>query len=459
MQEKSIIDNSLASVGRSLFHRIAHQKAEEYSEESYKTVEQENTRCCRFVEVSNLQPINISFELQKKTSEKDTVVFSTDVGIFKLVDGKTSKICPLKPEKIIYDQGRHLLLWLTDSVVHIAEFHEDTATLEFHCISTQADDFFFVEKSDDALIILLSKHEYSSYLTHIYTAKTEESNDTTTVKIEFKRKLFIGHRINNIDLIHNRLVLAANVFEIIDIETLRTNELLELYDPFTEAFVNTIDNLVGKKAFKIDADTFLLCFNGAGFYIDSTGRYKHHDILFNWDEEANDFKIKDKYILVLGEFYFSVFCLETGALIQAIPFKNGRFVSGTSEILFYNKEGVFQIEEAEKQPPTVDEEIQAVPRACSQRRMSIKSKTSKASDYTQSDDGIIKNSTKKPKAKQLFNKKKTPVEPKEFEQKIKKVIEDRNKSDDKILVDIITAYEEKFENYKLLRLKMVDCDE
>lgn len=287
--------------------------------------------------------IDIQFTIETY-SDIPFILTVTPEGIFKIINNVKTKVSECVPSKLEYITKHQLLVYQIKNKLYVTLFHASTTSLNPQEISFDIIDFF---------INLDNKKEY--YITLVTEGDYEFSNisllnvfkETKYIRIMFYRKLCVAGTVYSIDLINDKLIIATNTFEIVDIKTLKTQNLLEQFDAYTSAFMSQIQYVSARKIFKINSTTYLLCFSGIGFYCDENGKYKYSNIYFIWEDVAQDFKIYKNHLYVLSSSYISIFDLETGKLIFCQIIKNGKFIYEHSGVSIFNKHGIFKIESNE----------------------------------------------------------------------------------------------------------------
>ncbi|KAL6121665.1 hypothetical protein NUSPORA_01382 [Nucleospora cyclopteri] len=297
--------------------------------------------CCGLLQTNKLFAIQFEFNKIKKSKRNVKMyLFSNKTGIYKVVNNKTTLISHDYAKKILYNSEYQLLCYQVRNKIYLSSFNVDSTSLNPQHINIDIKNFFVGKTTEKTYIAITIKGDYNFSL--IYLLEIKEKDEK--IYIDLCRKLYVGYSIRAIYFINGSIIIACNDFEVVDIDTLRTQELLEAYDPFTNTFLQNIETKLARAIFKIDNETFLLCYNGLGFFIDWSGRYKYAHIYFNWETNGEYFKVYMKKVICLSKQFISVFELETGKMVFSHAMKNPKFVENSKIPLIYNKDGVFELE-------------------------------------------------------------------------------------------------------------------
>ncbi|KAI5168612.1 hypothetical protein PAEPH01_0278 [Pancytospora epiphaga] len=270
--------------------------------------------------------------------QESMLLYSTPMGIYRRIGSSIVLVSAMYATKLIYDKHAELLFYLSDSYVYVSKFNCRSMALEDKQIDITASDVLYGVLDDEVYLTLISNRNFGFSV--IYVLNLVEKEEVYSISLS--RKLYVGFFISCVSYMRNRIVIGCKDFEIVEVNTLRTQNLLEYSDPFTSALACTIKESVAKQIFRIEESTYLLCFDRIGFYIDSIGYYKYSHITFNWECQAHSFKIYQKNILVLSKTRISVFSLETGKSIYYKEHPWLRFVDNTNEPLLYDKHFIYR---------------------------------------------------------------------------------------------------------------------
>lgn len=302
---------------------------------------------------------NIDFEKPRggesaeyREDQRRMLVYSTSRGIYKKVHERLTLVSTRQTKKIIYDTRKELLFYLSESTLYISRFNSRSTELDDKKLNLHVNEFFYGYVEDKAFLALTSNRDFGFSLIYLLNVISNESVNTVVMC----RKLYVGFDVSCIAFMKKRMVIACKDFEIMDVDTLRTQDLLESYDPITSTLIKLIKGFIAKKIYRIEEETYLLCFDGIGFYIDPMGCYKYTHITFNWECIAHSFRIYLKDIIVLCKTHMSVFSLETGRLVYYKDVPNLRFVENTNEPLMFDNDMMYRYYSGEDDGRPLDAE-------------------------------------------------------------------------------------------------------
>ena len=273
--------------------------------------------------------------------------YSDHTGIYSVYENKVTKLRNASASRIFYDPEFEILIALFGDSVQIGKFNFEMENFEPQVMNIEASNFFFGKSNDTAYIAIVSREEFSVSVIHLLSV----FYDNETVSIEVLRKLYVGFSIFNIFFLKGRIIIACRDFEIIEIDTLKTQELLEIYDSTLSLLLESKDYFEARSIIKLEKNSFLLCFNGGGYLVNKSGLYKEDSVNYDWEMSGESFKAYKRHIIVLGEHYVSVFEIETGKMVLCEYMQGMKMVDGCQEPLIYNKRCLYEIifEDNEKQ--------------------------------------------------------------------------------------------------------------
>ncbi|KAM0679577.1 RHO1 GDP-GTP exchange protein 2 [Glugoides intestinalis] len=329
---------------------------EEYEEASTSTIESLESRrkieneaigiCFYLCKSDNLPlhdiKIRNEFDIARIERNKRISVYSTKKGLFKEVNGVKSKIFTKSSTKIIYDANYELVMFLCEDLLYFAQLHADTEALEPKIFNITIENFFYGKKDDISYVALVSRGVLASTAIHILSISVQKNERILTLSI--CRKLYVGFAIFNMFFLNGRIIIAYKDFEIIEIDTLRTQELLESYDSILSLVAESKYCSTANSIFKIDKNTFLLCFDGGGHLIDRNGNFRKENVSYNWEMLGKEFCVYEKWILVAGNAYISAFEIETGKLVFNRYLLGAKFVYGSKKPLIYTDNELYTID-------------------------------------------------------------------------------------------------------------------
>lgn len=297
--------------------------------------------------------IKHSYQYGRVTRNRSMIIYSNKNGIFRVLhreqvkeeqseDAADLKIHGNPAQRIFYDPDLELLMFQSGEYAYVSGFHADSASLEPQEINTTIRSIFYGKLNETAYIALVTNEEYSFSIIHLL--KVEYDHGSSLLEIKVVRKLYVGFTIFNIFFLKGRIIISCKDFELIEIDTLRTQELLEAYDASISLLLGSKDHFEARSIFKLDVNTFLLCFNGGGYLIDRTGSYKYNNVSFSWEILGEEFKIFKKWIIVVGKSYITIFEIETGKMVFMEYMPGMKVVGGTKMPLLYSRKGIYLID-------------------------------------------------------------------------------------------------------------------
>ncbi|AFN82665.1 Rho/Rac/Cdc42-like GTPases guanine nucleotide exchange factor [Encephalitozoon romaleae SJ-2008] len=285
------------------------------------------------------------------SAQKAMYIIAIGDGVYRLSNEQADKILDRRVEKIIYDSAYEIMLYQSGSTLYASHFNVESTSIEENVLKDDVDDFFYGITRQGPCIASTDSGDGKSVSIFLFLAVV--SNDAIT--IELSRKLYIGLQVYNVFFCSEKIVIGCKDFEIVDMETLRTEELLQVYDPFIPILFHGLKNITARSIFPVSPHEFLLCFNTMGFVVDDTGKLKRTDIIFLWNCNPLGFKVVKNYVICLGRYIINIFDLKTGLLVFTKCQSKLRFVEGSMRPLLHDGRNFYEImfgpEDNEKDTP------------------------------------------------------------------------------------------------------------
>lgn len=269
--------------------------------------------------------------------QDEMILTSGQEGIAKIVDGKTTYIYNESVTKVLYDSIYQAIIFQSGSTLYIAHFNCEMESFEKIALKNDIGDFFYGTTKRGSYIASRNYGGGKSSLIYLFLIEKNEK----TIKIELSRKLYVGFKVYNIFFSKEKIVIACKDFEVVDMDTLRTEELLESYDPFISIFFRNVPLSRARAVFPITPKTFLLCFDSIGFIVDILGRVKTTEKIFLWNCLPVDFKVFYNFVICLGKKCVDVYDLKTGHLVFTHLHNNLKFVGGTNEPFLHDNNNFY----------------------------------------------------------------------------------------------------------------------
>ncbi|ELA41067.1 uncharacterized protein VICG_01860 [Vittaforma corneae ATCC 50505] len=278
------------------------------------------------------------FRIERTRRNRRMSLYSTKEGIFKSFEGREKRIFQKAASKVFYDCEYELIIFICDDYLHLGQFHVDMDEIQPEVFNKTIKNFFYGKYGEIAYVALVSMEEFTFSVIHLLSVTF--NRDKPVLNIEVVRKLYVGFTIFNIFFLEGRIIISCKDFEIIEIDTLRTQELLEVYDTTLSLLLESKEYFHAKSLFKLENNLFLLCFDGGGYIVDKTGRYREENVTYDWEVMGEEFCVYDKWIVVLGMSYLTVFEIETGKMvfqeyIPGVKLAQGCKVPHVHDIIIY----------------------------------------------------------------------------------------------------------------------------
>lgn len=266
-------------------------------------------------------------DLEFLRKQDEMVLTSSTEGIMKIIDGEKTLIYNEPVNKVLYDSKYEVLIFQSGSSLSIAHFNCEMESFDKTVIKNDIGDFFYGSTKRGSYIASRNFGGGKSSLIYLFLIEKKDN----FITVDLSRKLYVGFKVYNIIFSREKIVIACKDFEVVDMDTLRTEELLETYDPFINIFFRSIPRSKARAVFPISSDTYLLCFDSLGFVVDILGRIRTTDKIFLWNCLPVDFRVFYKYVICVGKKCIDVYDLETGDLIYTYLQNGLKFVKGTQE--------------------------------------------------------------------------------------------------------------------------------
>ncbi|TBU07850.1 CNH domain-containing protein [Hamiltosporidium magnivora] len=274
---------------------------------------------------------------EARRKEEGFLLISQKNGVYKKYNGEITKIYEKSVKKMIYDIRMDFLIYQQGDTLLVSILEPESTFLEETIVMDDTDTFFYgmtMEKNYIAIKKLSSDTTGSIYLFEVF------QNDGY-LKIKLYRRLYIGSHISRVEFLKAKLIIACKDFEIVDSDTLRTQELIDPSDPCTPYLFFLLENSYAKNIFKITNTTFLVCFDSIGFFIDSFGHTIQRNIIFSWHCIPTDFKMFENYLVCLSSDHLSIWDVTNANIVFVKYIRGLRFVEGTTKPLLHDKRSLY----------------------------------------------------------------------------------------------------------------------
>lgn len=284
-------------------------------------------------------PADRSADLEYMSQQKNMYIVATDEGVFRVLGGDAVKVLDDRVKKVVYDSTYEVMIYHADAKLYASHFNSETTSAMPVVLKKDIGDFFYGTTSHGSYIASRDYGNGNSSMVFLFAVMISRGS----VRIELSRKLYVGFQIYNIFFCSEKIVIACKDFEVVDLDSLRTEELLEVYDPWIPVFFHALRNTTARCILPISPHTFLVCFDALGFIIDDLGKVKRTGVIFLWDCRPTDFKLFHNHVVCIGHNLINIFNLNTGILVFSRYQVNLRFVSESEEPLLHDGRRFYRI--------------------------------------------------------------------------------------------------------------------
>lgn len=276
---------------------------------------------------------------EKFNKDEQFLLFGTNEGLFVKQGDSIECIFDYSVRKVIYDVSNKIILFLEEKKIKCASFVPGQKSLETKTIADNTTNFFYGNTLNKPTIATLSVSNSSTTTISLFRI----SIYADTFSVDMDRKLFVGCLVFDISFFETKLVIACRDFEMVDSDTLKTQELVDPLDLCVPFYFRELNNITALSVFTISENIFLVCYDSMGFYIDAFGRTIKQNIIFVWFFEPLQFKIYKNFISCLGKTDLAIWSLETGDVVFNTKIKDCSFVEGSTSFLLYDAHNLYKI--------------------------------------------------------------------------------------------------------------------
>ncbi|ORX91433.1 CNH-domain-containing protein [Basidiobolus meristosporus CBS 931.73] len=138
------------------------------------------------------------------------------------------------------------------------------------------------------------------------------------------KEFYIPTESSSVHFLRSKLCVGCTKgFEIVDLESLNTQDLLDPADENLN-FVLKRENIRPISIFRIRDGDFLLCYDEFAFYVNKNGRRSRPNFIINWEGAPSAFALQYPYAIAFDPSFIEIRHIETGELAQVIVAKNLR---------------------------------------------------------------------------------------------------------------------------------------
>ncbi|RKP20822.1 Dbl homology domain-containing protein [Rozella allomycis CSF55] len=152
--------------------------------------------------------------------------------------------------------------------------------------------------------------------------------------LKLYRKLYIASESLSLFFFKTKLCIGCKKgFEVVDIETITTQELLDPRDPnLVFAFH---ENRIFKPLaiFRLNETEFLPCFDDYGFFVNKTGKRTRETTIMKWNGIPHSFKMHQNHLFCFCDGIIEIYDISTCQLVQVIHSNGVKLVDRCDEHL------------------------------------------------------------------------------------------------------------------------------
>lgn len=271
--------------------------------------------------------------------DEQFLIFGTDEGLFVKKGPDFVNIYENSVKKVIYDVNNKIILLYTENKVKFASFTPIHKNIEPQTIIENVNDFFYGSTGNKLTLATLMVSNNST--TTICLFKIILENDQFSVIMD--RKLFVGCLVFDIKYFETKLVIACRDFEMVDSDTLKTQQLVDPLDLCVPFYFKDLKNIIALSVFTISKNLFLVCYDTIGFFIDKYGRTVDQNIVFVWYSKPLKFRAFRNYIICLSKNEITIFSLQTGNIVFFSKINNLSFVEGCTSLLLHDSNNLYKV--------------------------------------------------------------------------------------------------------------------
>lgn len=267
------------------------------------------------------------------------VLFTTRKGVYMRHNGKNSRIYSRMAKKIVFNGDLSLLVLQDGDRVLVSPFGAEATSLSLKILHLNAENFFYCENSSFRFIVVKTGGTRTFSMIYMYSVEEAKSN----IRISMFRRLYVGSNVQNVKFFGKDIVVAAQVFDLINPDSLETAEIINPLDPYLPYYFLMCKETRARSILRVSQGYYLVCFDALGFIIDYYGRSAKSHIVFSWNCNPHDFKVFEYYLVVLGTGATSIFSLRTGALLFFDDRNTYHFCSGSNRLLMYDSHNFYRL--------------------------------------------------------------------------------------------------------------------
>ncbi|KAM0673776.1 RHO1 GDP-GTP exchange protein 2 [Gurleya vavrai] len=206
-------------------------------------------------------------------------------------------------------------------------------------LCNKADMFWYGKTQERAYIVVkLESNSPASYL-HLYELTKVDDH----IKTSLNTTLYIGAKINSLTFFNSKIIIACPDYEVVEMSTLNTHNLINVTDQTIEWFMKNLDPTVAREIFKIKKGLYLVCNDKVGFLVNEYGSSCEEEIYLAWYTEPTEFRLFDKYLIVVSKINLVVYDIYSMKIISYIIKSNLKFVRCCSAPWLHDEKYLYEL--------------------------------------------------------------------------------------------------------------------
>ncbi|ORX87719.1 hypothetical protein BCR32DRAFT_194653, partial [Anaeromyces robustus] len=150
--------------------------------------------------------------------------------------------------------------------------------------------------------------------------KLLKNNSSGKDCLKLFKEFYIQDECSSIYFLRSKICISGSkTFQVIDLESLLTQDLLDFTDPSFE-FMKRKDIIIRPiSIFRVMNDFYLLCFSNFALFIDRLGRRARPNKIIYWLGVPSVFAVHHQYLLAFEPEFIEIRSVETCEVVQIIP--------------------------------------------------------------------------------------------------------------------------------------------
>lgn len=266
-------------------------------------------------------------------NDNDVLFFLKLTGVFMKRKNEIKCIHPRFVKKFIYVSQYNLICYIDDNACYWSQI--PTTDLETNLICYKADNIWFGNTTNTFFLVVKLVSKTNSSFLHLFEIKDG--------KFSLITQLYIGADISQLIFLTSLLIVCCVDFEVINMYTLDTHELLNTNDMFIDLLHTNQHPTIAMDVFKVEKGKYLVCNDKIGFYINQYGSCLRNTPFFVWYNVPTEFKMFNNYVIVLYKEGMVVYNAITGEIVRWVVKIGLRFVKCCVGVWVHNGTTLFEV--------------------------------------------------------------------------------------------------------------------